>query len=1285
MKVAAFLVINTISYAAFSFFSLRQRFYSLYITIHSGTALDYGGDLVSISQKVFLDGPYGQDIHLENFKTVTLVAEGCGIFGTFPHAMFLAQRAFHNRDERRKMKDQKDFSRSAERLYGDMTRKVNLFWVLELQAQDRLATSELSQLMSLDDGHALLHVYIIYPKPIDGAEDTLRIPDHVKWMRSHGTKEHQYKLLREILVLDSYGSDSSAVLISGKAEFVNAVHKFVHQAGIETRVFKSEYPETGDQTTAFKRATRNGNLDQDVEKVEGGTMSDNNGPLSGRNIAVCGNFKPRTQDEIINDIGQLGGTGFKNKLPDDALCVICTPEAAKTNKTVQEATTKNIPLVSLQWLDDGGSQANLDQYLISRNEDKAEDRRESLSHSTPPQQTADTSQPEIPETRSKMDRYEGNAESAESTPTRKPSTWKDRINSALKSVAGTPQKKSSAAPTAGEAKVSFVNPTFNGKETSENANGPDATDADTGPKAISGGGLEDPSSPTETPSSARRSAAGQSEESQSGGSTKEPIHASSQRPDGSREGNNPNDPITAPSASPEMQTDGRREGSTESNPIPVSSASPETQTDGRREGSTESNPIPVSSASPQTQTDGRREGSTESNPIPVSSASPQTQTDGRREGSTESNPIHVSSESPEPPKTSQASPILKQESQDGNGQQPQSGCDDQDHGRQERHEPQKSDQDRSDQGHGPDAAGDSDKENQEPSQQEPDLYEATPVSRAKQPATQREPNPQTQKDQTDKAPQGQSETSREKQPEPGRVIQSTESAEEVHYSEKYKKGKTPVTIPPKAPLFQSNSQGQSAKGLRSPESTTTVVRDDAFNPHKWAETHTIGGNQMERHPKFSDWRDFPQPNTGLWIEIDDFEEPDRKIWVLARGITYKNQLAVESIGFKEGQSRGLSLSAAAYKSEIAALRRKGIGQFLPGEARDFTGIKGRNRWNDAQHQNAFNVVFFAEAHGEKNNGDCLVVYDGGKALSKTDIIKAGGIKWGRIIESHRRPEISVAPGKAPWPEESVARAAPTAMPPATRLASSPPAAMLPTPKSVGQARFVHTPQAVPRPGGGVPLQRSSTERTQRAAFPPVSSLSPVPAAPQPSATPTAPMGFPPTVVPPAVVPSTRPPPMNMAQGFQQPVHRQFPGPQNWMQPQMGSPPQIGWPPQMGWPPQDFVSYQQRAAPPYMLPPSQSAYSTRDVSMDPSSSFRDSSQPAAAFQAAREPPNLKHIGRVVLKQNADGEWRLDSYKVFFPDGRTPPQPIQVDWETDGLNHYARTFDRRLWRVEFVVNP
>ncbi|KAK2756595.1 hypothetical protein CKAH01_17175 [Colletotrichum kahawae] len=980
---------------------------------------------------MYPDGPYGQDIHLENFKTVTLVAEGCGIFGTFPHAMFLAQRAFHNRDERKKMKDQKDFSRSAERLYGDMTRKVNLFWVLELQAQDRLATTELSQLMSLDDGH-----------PINGAEDTLRIPDHVKWMRSHGTKEHQYKLLREILVLDSYGCDSSAIL----------------------------------------------------------------------------------------NIERLGGKGFKNKLPDDALCVVCTPEAAETNKTAQDATTKGIRVVGLQWLDDGGSPANLDQYLISRNEDKAEDRRESLSHSTPPQQTADASKPEIPETRSRMDRYEGNAESAESTPT-KPSTWKERINSTLKFVAGTPQKKSSAAVTVEEAKVSFKNPTFNGKETSENANGPDATDADTGPKAISAGRLENPSSPTKTPSSARRSAAGQSGESQFVDSIEGPTHASSQRPDGSREGSNPNNPITASSASPEMQTDGRREGSTESNPIPVTSASPETHIDGWREGSTESNLITASSVSPETHIDGWREGSTESNPIPASSASPETHIDGWREGSTESNLTTASSASPE-----------------------------------------------------------------------------------------------TQID-------GRREGSTESNPIP------VSSASPETHTDGWREGSTesnPIPVTSASPETHTD-------GWREGSTESNPIPVTSASP----ETHTDG------------WREGSTESNPIHVASESPEPPKTS----------------QASPILKQESRG---GNGQQPSEIAALRRKGIRQFLPGDAKDFTGIKGRNRWNDAQQQNAFNVVFFAEAHGEKNNGDCLVVYDGEKAMSKTDIIKAGGTKWGRIIESHRRPEISAAPGKMLWLEESVTKAAAsTAIPPATRLASSPPAAMLPTPKSVGQPRFAqyvpHTPQAVPRPGGGVPLQRSSTERTQRAAFPPVSSLSSVPAAPQPSATPTAPMGFPPAVVPPAVVPPTRPPPTNMAQGFQQPMYRQFPGPQNWVQPPMG------------WPTQEFVSYQQQAAPFYVLPASQSPYSTRDVSMDPSGSFRGSSQPPLAIQTATEPPNLKSRGRVLLQQGMNGAWYLGTYKVSFPDGRIPAPAGQVDWVTDGLNDYARTMDGRLWRVALEVNP
>ncbi|KAL0929925.1 uncharacterized protein CTRU02_215134 [Colletotrichum truncatum] len=77
---------------------------------------DDGSDLVAVSQKVFLDGPYEQDIHLKNLKAVILVVEGCGTFGAVSRAMFLAQRAFQNRQE---MKAQKDFSGRFERFYSD--------------------------------------------------------------------------------------------------------------------------------------------------------------------------------------------------------------------------------------------------------------------------------------------------------------------------------------------------------------------------------------------------------------------------------------------------------------------------------------------------------------------------------------------------------------------------------------------------------------------------------------------------------------------------------------------------------------------------------------------------------------------------------------------------------------------------------------------------------------------------------------------------------------------------------------------------------------------------------------------------------------------------------------------------------------------------------------------------------------------------------------------------------------------------------------------------------------
>ncbi|KAI3552365.1 hypothetical protein CSPX01_00114 [Colletotrichum filicis] len=936
-------------------------------------------------------------------------------------------------------------------------------------------------------------------------------------------------------------------------------------------------------------------------------MSETHGPLTGRNISVCGKFENRTQDDIVEQISRLGGTGSKNKLPDDAFCVICTSEAAEKNKTVQVAVAKDVPLVSVQWLDDGGSPANIQQFLIGPIKDNAED-ESGVSpeiQSTPPPQIIEPPNPKTPETRSGKDRYEGNTESVESTPIRKPSqTLMDRLGSAYQAITGTPRRKSVASPPVVEATGSPES------HASKNSKMPE----------------------------------------------KAPAHVSESNEmpvESGREGSSESNPIQASIASPETQVESGREGSSESNPIQVSSTSPEAQIESGREGSSESNPIQASSARPEAQVGSGREGSSESNPIQISSASPEAQIGSGREGSSESNPIKVSSTSPELPKTTHQSPVLKQESRGDTDQQPDASDKDQKGKTQRDFEQNDPPQDR-EQSTQSSFNGGSDKENQGESSNESGLYVSTPVQKTQPTPKQGDSVPEKQKSQANNVFQRQSEIWRGKQPEPRRVFQSTESDEGVHH----KQAKDSEPRPLKPALVHSNKQRQRVDGLQSPDSTATVVRDDAFDPYKWAETHALGGDQMERHPRFSDWKDFPHPKTGLWIEIDDFEHTDRKIWVLARGITYKNQLAVETIGFREGQSRGLSLSAPAYKSEIATLRRKGIGQFPPGDPKDFTGLKGRNRFGDGQ-QNPFHVVFFAEAHGAKNNGDCLVLYDGGKAMSKTDVVRAGGSRWSRLIESHRRPEISVAPGKVLWPDESLTQAvASTGNPPVTRLASSPP--VLPTPSSVPQPRFVQqAPAGAPGPQRGAPFQRP--ERTN-VTFSPTSVFPPTPATRQPSAAPTAPTGFPPTLTPP-----TRYPPMNMAQGFQQPAFRQYPELQNWV------------PPPVGWPPQNFLSYQHQAAPYYVLPPSQSAYSTRDVSMDPSSSFRGSSQPPAAFRNPADPPNLKSRGPATLFSDQKGDWYINTNKVTFPDGYAPTQAGSVEWLTDKKHEWARTSDARLWRI------
>jgi hypothetical protein len=86
-------------------------------------------------KSVYFTGPYGQNLHLDNYENVILVAQGIGIAGILPYALHLSKRRFH---------------RNTAYQRGLATRRVDIFWLLEENSQENWASEYLSLLQSMD-------------------------------------------------------------------------------------------------------------------------------------------------------------------------------------------------------------------------------------------------------------------------------------------------------------------------------------------------------------------------------------------------------------------------------------------------------------------------------------------------------------------------------------------------------------------------------------------------------------------------------------------------------------------------------------------------------------------------------------------------------------------------------------------------------------------------------------------------------------------------------------------------------------------------------------------------------------------------------------------------------------------------------------------------------------------------------------------------------------------------------------------------------------------------------
>lgn len=101
-------------------------------------------------RRVILDGPYGKDLHLDSCETVILVAKGIGIAGILPYVRHMT--------ERRLLPDE-NWAYKYRR--GLITRKIDVYWVLEDNSEQEWVADWLKELCDIDEKNVRMQVFLL--------------------------------------------------------------------------------------------------------------------------------------------------------------------------------------------------------------------------------------------------------------------------------------------------------------------------------------------------------------------------------------------------------------------------------------------------------------------------------------------------------------------------------------------------------------------------------------------------------------------------------------------------------------------------------------------------------------------------------------------------------------------------------------------------------------------------------------------------------------------------------------------------------------------------------------------------------------------------------------------------------------------------------------------------------------------------------------------------------------------------------------------------------------------
>ncbi|KAJ9129557.1 hypothetical protein NKR23_g12513, partial [Pleurostoma richardsiae] len=218
-----------------------------------------------LGQRLLLEGPYGRDLSLHLFDRVILTAKGMGIAGVLPHAFGLAEHKQHDDEVKARIFAKAYSTKAAKRasadssssgmatrhespgpsagsdagstianetqgrspqqqdtiksLFRDLTHRVDLFWVLEHNSQEKWIDGYLRALQTLDPNNRLLLVWCIYPSPRTGPPPFTES----RYWRAVYPKEGQLwsgtsRAMREV-AYESLSPGKTVVVVCGDSEY----------------------------------------------------------------------------------------------------------------------------------------------------------------------------------------------------------------------------------------------------------------------------------------------------------------------------------------------------------------------------------------------------------------------------------------------------------------------------------------------------------------------------------------------------------------------------------------------------------------------------------------------------------------------------------------------------------------------------------------------------------------------------------------------------------------------------------------------------------------------------------------------------------------------------------------------------------------------------------------------------------------------------------------------------------------------------------------------------------